>query len=66
MVKLNNRGLLMVVGGTLIVYNGCRNDLFDTENTTVEKVPDRLFFNAGQVSFIGTLDPVPFNCEQQG
>ena len=56
----------MVVGGTLIVDNGCNKGIFDTEDTGVEKVPDTLFFEAGNVSFIGTLDPIPLNCELQG
>ena len=66
MIKLKNRELLMVVGGTLIVDNGCRTDLFDTEDLTVEKVPETLFFNAGKVSFIGTQEPLPVKCLIEG
>ena len=65
MIKLKNRGLLMVVGGTLIVDNGCFAGQLDTSDTIIEKVPDTLFFDQGKgkVSFIGTQEePIPFFC----
>ncbi len=58
----------MVVGGTLIVDNGCFTGEFDTSDTIIENVPDTLFFDqgAGKVRFIGTLEPILLLCGQEG